>query len=73
MPPPVNETSLASSSSSPSTLAADPGVRQRVLSIFGGSDTAEVREAVQASRPTTSRLEMGSRISPAPYSASRQG
>jgi len=36
MPPPVNESSLASSSP-PSTLAADPGVRQRVLSIFGGS------------------------------------
>jgi MHS family alpha-ketoglutarate permease-like MFS transporter len=33
---PVNESSLASSSVS-STLAADPGVRQRVLSIFGGS------------------------------------
>jgi MHS family alpha-ketoglutarate permease-like MFS transporter len=37
MAPPVNESSLASSSSVPSTLAADPGVRQRVLSIFGGS------------------------------------
>ncbi len=37
MAPPVNETSLASSSSAPSSLAADPGVRQRVLSIFGGS------------------------------------
>ncbi|WP_309891576.1 MFS transporter [Archangium sp.] len=33
----MNESSLASSSSAPSTLAADPGVRQRVLSIFGGS------------------------------------
>jgi len=35
--PAVNESSLASSTSAPSTLAADPGVRQRVLSIFGGS------------------------------------
>jgi MHS family alpha-ketoglutarate permease-like MFS transporter len=33
----VNESSLASSSSAPSTTAIDPGVRQRVLSIFGGS------------------------------------
>ncbi|HLM42424.1 MAG TPA: MFS transporter [Myxococcaceae bacterium] len=33
----MNESSLASSTSAPSTLAADPGVRQRVLSIFGGS------------------------------------
>jgi MHS family alpha-ketoglutarate permease-like MFS transporter len=33
----VNESSLASSSVSSATPAADPGVRQRVLSIFGGS------------------------------------
>ncbi|HEX8824556.1 MAG TPA: MFS transporter [Archangium sp.] len=33
----MNESSLASSSSAPSTTAIDPGVRQRVLSIFGGS------------------------------------
>ncbi len=33
----MNESSLASSSVSSATPAADPGVRQRVLSIFGGS------------------------------------
>src|SRR5688500_135963 len=38
-----------------------------------GSDTAEVRAAEQANRPTTSRLERCVFMSPVPYSGGGQG